>query len=175
MKERSNTLRLWFELIGESSLDYAVKEELENGNYLPRALFLRGVARCVSDSSLRQPEGLDYPGAADALRSLLETGADIDKLSLALRGAQWQALWQVVNLLDDSLTGVEDLQAQISEHVQWRVFRVDETEAAAEPLHGLHEDLVRYLDAPQPARKKRTRKKRQAKRPNTIKSPAKKN
>lgn len=147
--DRSRELVEWFKAIGESEPDFAAEEELSGRGYLARALFLRGVVRCVSDRSVEEPSRLEYPGGTEALRRLLEAGADVGDVRTVFRAAQWQSLWQLVCMLDDSSTGIADLQEIIQDVVQWRLFRVGEDGQPLVPLSSLHEDLVDALPIPQ--------------------------
>ena len=142
---RRKALRRWFSLLGESDPDFACDEESESGVYLARALLLRGIARCVSSGAVDRPARMEYPGGGDALARLIAGGASKDDLRVALQAAQWESIWQLVCLLDDSLSGIDDLQAEIDDHVQWRVFRVNEDGQPVGALGGLHEDLLEVL------------------------------
>jgi len=157
---RKQQLGNWFLQIGETEVDFAVEEELDTGTYLARALLLRGIARCVRADA--DPSQLEYPGGSRAVEDLLEAGADKERLATALKAAQWQSLWQLVCMLDDSTTGIDDLQATISDNVQWGVFRVNEEGEPTGPLAGLHEDLMELLPAEQEVntRKKKKKKKK---------------
>jgi hypothetical protein len=157
--DRSRQLVQWFKAIGEAEPDFAAQEEIEGGGYLARALFLRGVGRCLNDTAVVDPNRLEYPGGPEALRQLLASGVAIDDLRTALRAAQWQSLWQLVCMIDDSLTGIGDIQETIDDVVQWRLFRVDEDGKPLVPLSSLHEDLVDAVlppDGPTAAAKPKT-------------------
>lgn len=67
-------------------------------------------------------------------------------------------------MLDDSITGIDDLQEKIKENVQWGVFRVNEEGEPIGRLGGLHEDMADLAPpqpkapAPKKARPKNTKK-----------------
>jgi hypothetical protein len=107
---------------------------------LARWLFLTGLWRSVVDArsdgwQKRWVKG-DPIGAAIAR---LAKGASAADVTLVVRQMQILALYNAVQLLDHPAHGIEDLQAKITENVEWRLASWDgEADALGSPLGELH-------------------------------------
>jgi hypothetical protein len=107
---------------------------------LARWLFLTGLWRSVvnagSDGWQKQWVKGDPLGAAIERLAQGASGAD---LTLVVRQMQILALYNAVQLLDHPAHGIEDLQAKITENVEWRLASWDgEVDALGAPLGELH-------------------------------------
>jgi hypothetical protein len=150
-------LESYFKLIGANDTEFYAAEEANGEPALARTLLLRGLSRCVNHKWLEQPSLLESELAQGALKKLrsVVTQEELTALSYAV---QRLAIWNATCLLDDSLSGIEDLQDAIAPHVAWGVYRVDENEAATGRIGGLHEDLESFLPSgPKQPRNKRSR------------------
>jgi hypothetical protein len=111
---------------------------------LQRHLLLTGMWRGVlADDAGWSTDGKDAIGKAVA--AVLAAGVDPADLTRIVRQAQIALLYEVCQLLDRSDHGIEDLQAQISENVEWRVCEYDgERETVGRPMQDLHASVMHY-------------------------------
>ncbi|HEY1546774.1 MAG TPA: hypothetical protein VGG28_03105 [Kofleriaceae bacterium] len=126
---------------------------------LHRYLLLTGLWRAVlPDDATWTSDGKDAVGQSVA--AVLAAGVDPADLTRIVRDAQVELLVQVCELLDRSDHGIEDLQEQIAENVEWRVCEYDgERAVVGRPMNDLHAGVLGYDPTgregePKPRRKK---------------------
>jgi hypothetical protein len=140
---RARALAIFKKLKAKDAAFLAGKEA-EGKPALARHLFLRAAARCVWDEDdTAWPERYDpaHPIAA-AVKRALAKGIDPSDLTDIVRDAQWDVLFNIMCLLEDSAHGIEDFQEAIDENVEWRLAEVDENERpTGRILGGLHADI----------------------------------
>jgi hypothetical protein len=133
-----------FKQLEAKDAEHLAGEQAEGEPALARYLFLRAAASCVwEEDDDAWPERYDpaYPIAA-AVERVLARGVDPRDLTDIVHDAQWDVLFNVMCLLEDSAHGIEDLQEGIDENVEWRLAEVDEDEhPTGRILGGLHEDI----------------------------------
>ena len=119
---RARALELFKLLKAKDAKVWASGEADDDRPMLARWLFLTGLWRAVL------PDGNEWDGGSPAAERLVAAGGDPRDLGAVIREAQIDLLFEVCQLLDDSAHGIEDLQAQIPETVQWRLCEVDADE-----------------------------------------------
>lgn len=92
--------------------------------------WIGGVLHSADDDS-------DEPGAARALRRLLDAGADPADLTELVRVMQWQLLHHLCYLLEDP----GDVEPEVAK-IAWMLFQVDEDGRPQAPMTGLHESVL---------------------------------
>jgi hypothetical protein len=146
---------------------------------LARWLLLTGLWRSVVDArsdewQKRWVKG-DRTGAAI---ERLAKGASAADLTLVVRQMQILALYNAVQLLDHPAHGIEDLQAKITENVEWRLASWDgEADALGSPLGELHGTFLDLdpegrMGEPPPAPKPRSARAKSKTKPKPTKRPA---
>ncbi len=139
-------LELFQQLGAKNPKSWARSEAKEDIPQLVRFLLLSGLWRCVIEEDDRWSTSFADPKdpIAGAIKRMLDKGIDPADLTDVVRDAQVQALYNVVQLLDDPSHGIEDLQESISENVEWRVIEYNgETEEVGRLVEGLHESFMR--------------------------------
>nr|HEX4312920.1 hypothetical protein [Kofleriaceae bacterium] len=82
---------------------------------------------------------------SEPVAKVLAAGVDPSDLTAIVRQAQVDLLFEVCQLLDRSDHGIEDLQSQIPENVEWRVCEYDgERETVGRPMQDLHASFFHY-------------------------------
>ncbi len=119
---RARALELFRSLKAKDPETWAAGEVDDDHPMLARYLFLSGVWRAVL------PDDAVWKGGSPPAARLLAKGGDPRDLAAVVRQAQIDLLYEIYQLLDDSSHGIEDLQEQIPEIVQWRLCEVDSEE-----------------------------------------------
>jgi hypothetical protein len=115
---------------------------------LQRWLFLTAVWRCiVNDDGAWMNEWGDNSKAPvpRAIRRMLDAGADPADLTDVVRGMQIDLAFDLLNLLEQSDYGIEDMQARIAEPCDWALCEYDQaTQNAGRPMADLHSDFYDF-------------------------------
>jgi hypothetical protein len=112
---------------------------------LARWLFLKGLWRSIVEDGgdAWQTQWAEGNPVGAAIERLV-AGASRADLTLVVRQLQILALYNAVQLLDHPAHGIEDMQAKITENVEWRLASFDgEAEALGSPLGELHGEFLR--------------------------------
>jgi hypothetical protein len=115
---------------------------------LERWLFLTALWRMV-----RQGEAWVKTAKDSAANRMLARGVDPSDISALVRETQIDLLYEVCQLMDDPSHGIEDLQATITENVEWRLCEFDgEKGTVGRPMNDLHASFHSF----EPKTKKRS-------------------
>lgn len=139
-----------FRLLGVRDPEAWARSQLDEGiNQLHRALFLRQAWECVVSegddgwmasevaAAKADPSG-SFAGVGQALRRLLDAGADRRDLADLVRGMQVRLLFDLCHLLEDPGAVEPALDG-----VSWSLVETDEDfEPTQEPISGLHESVL---------------------------------
>jgi len=139
-----------FRKLGAPEPGLWARSQLNEGiNQLHRYLFLREAwKRIVADSddswidaeienSERRP-GVPYSGIGNALKALLDSGADRRLISEVVRGKQAELLFSLCYLLEDP--GLDEPEVS---HVGWILVETDgKGDPTERPITGLHESVL---------------------------------
>jgi len=144
MNERGLT-ELFRKLGARDPAAWARSQINENIPQLARFLFLRQAWKLVvsdNDSSwIRELSrvGSDKPGgdAEPAIARLLAAGGQEDDLTKIVRVMQWQLLFRLCQLLDDS----GNVEGEVRD-IAWRLFQVDESDHPIALMGGLAESVL---------------------------------
>ncbi len=132
-----------FRSLGATDPEWRAKAETKDGDaQLARWLFMQGLWSNVMPDEYEWPgkwADLDAPVPA-ATRRMLAKGIDHSDLTTVVRDAQVNLLYNVCQLLDSSGHGIEHLQEQIAENVEWRLVEFHgEKRKTGRLIEGLHE------------------------------------
>jgi hypothetical protein len=111
---------------------------------MERHLLLTAMWRAVlPDDATWSAAGEDAVG--QSIAAVLAAGVDPADLTRIVRQAQVDLLFEICQVLDRSDHGIEDLQGQISENVEWRVCEYDgERDTVGRPMQDLHASILRH-------------------------------
>src|SRR5580704_15298916 len=136
--------------------DWARSEVSEGIPQLLRFLFLRGMWKgVIADgdtgwielriASTRDEPDAPLAGVGTALQRLLAAGADPQDLSDVVRGMQYETLFHIAYLLDDSDAAWDDVRSDVPEleDVSWGLWEEsNDEEEATRSIDGLHESAL---------------------------------
>jgi hypothetical protein len=142
--------------LGARDAESWARSEVDEGiPQLLRFLVLRGMWKGVIGedetrwieahvaSAEREPNA-PLSGAGHALRRLLASGAAPADLTELVRGMQYETLFHVAYLLDDSVPAFDDVRADVPEldDVAWGLWEEDDEGAPVQRIGGLHESVL---------------------------------